>query len=37
MNYDVLIYACGAQSNDFGIKGVSEHALFLKQIKDAQS
>jgi len=35
LSYDVLIYACGAQANDFGIKGVREHALFLKQVRHA--
>eukprot|EP01084_Bolivina_argentea_P171953 297896_1 len=33
--YDYLIYAIGARSNDFGISGVKENALFLKQIRDA--
>eukprot|EP01084_Bolivina_argentea_P004712 8931_1 len=35
INYDYLVYAIGARTNDFGIKGVKEHALFLKQIRDA--
>ncbi|KAJ1652273.1 hypothetical protein IWQ61_007354 [Dispira simplex] len=34
--YDILIVAVGAQSNTFGIPGVEEHALFLKDVKDAR-
>ena len=34
--YDKLIIACGAVSNTFGIQGVREHALFLKDISDAR-
>ncbi|RKP33483.1 pyridine nucleotide-disulfide oxidoreductase-domain-containing protein, partial [Dimargaris cristalligena] len=34
--YDKLIIAVGAESNTFGIPGVKEHALFLKEVKDAR-
>lgn len=34
--YDRLAIAVGAKSNTFGIPGVSEHALFLKEIEDAR-
>lgn len=33
--YDYLIIAVGATTNTFGIKGVVENCLFLKQIEDA--
>ena len=35
ISYDKLIIAVGATTNTFGIKGVREHCLFLKQIEDA--
>jgi NADH dehydrogenase FAD-containing subunit len=35
--YDRLVIACGARSNTFGIKGVAEHAYFLKEIEDARN
>lgn len=35
--YDVLILAVGAKSNTFGIPGVNEHALFLKEVSDARA
>jgi NADH dehydrogenase len=35
--YDYLVLAAGAVSSDFGIPGVSEHALELKSLKDAIS
>ena len=35
ITYDKLIIAVGATTNTFGIKGVREHCLFLKQIEDA--
>jgi NADH dehydrogenase FAD-containing subunit len=35
--YDHLVVAVGATSNTFGIKGVRENCLFLKQIEDASS
>ncbi|KAJ3407040.1 hypothetical protein HDV05_005630 [Chytridiales sp. JEL 0842] len=34
--YDILVIATGAVSNTFGIPGVKEHALFLKDIGDAR-
>jgi len=36
VSYDQLILAVGAKSNSLGIKGVDEHAFFLKEIKDAK-
>jgi NADH dehydrogenase FAD-containing subunit len=33
--YDHLVVAVGATSNTFGIKGVRENCIFLKQIEDA--
>jgi NADH:ubiquinone reductase (non-electrogenic) len=34
--YDVLVIAVGAVSNTFGVPGVAEHALFLKELHDAR-
>jgi len=34
--YDILIFAVGSVSNDFGIKGVEEHCLFLDTTREAQ-
>ncbi|GAA5890393.1 hypothetical protein JCM5296_002809 [Sporobolomyces johnsonii] len=34
--YDYLVYAVGAENNTFGIKGVKEHACFLKEVWDAE-
>ncbi|KAJ1984405.1 NADH:ubiquinone oxidoreductase [Dimargaris verticillata] len=36
LSYDYLVVAVGAESNTFGIKGVEEHACFLKEIWDAK-
>ncbi|GBB87875.1 hypothetical protein RclHR1_14370006 [Rhizophagus clarus] len=36
LNYDTLVIAVGANSNTFGIKGVGENALFLKDVSDAR-
>lgn len=33
--YDYLIVAVGAKTNTYGIKGVEQHCLYLKQIEDA--
>jgi len=33
--YDKLVVGVGFQPNDFGIKGVKEHALFMKETMDA--
>jgi NADH:ubiquinone reductase (non-electrogenic) len=34
--YDILVIAVGAVSNTFGVPGVAEHALFLKELGDAR-
>ncbi|KAI8579684.1 hypothetical protein K450DRAFT_241013 [Umbelopsis ramanniana AG] len=34
--YDYLVIGVGATNQTFGIKGVQEHALFLKEVWDAQ-
>ncbi|OZJ06300.1 hypothetical protein BZG36_00684 [Bifiguratus adelaidae] len=34
--YDYLVLGCGSQNQTFGIKGVEEHACFLKEVWDAQ-
>ncbi|KAJ3109634.1 hypothetical protein HDU97_003108 [Phlyctochytrium planicorne] len=36
VNYDSLVIAAGAISNTFNIKGVKEHAYFLKDVNDAR-
>ncbi len=36
VSYDVLVIAVGAVSNSFGVPGVAEHALFLKELNDAR-
>ena len=36
LEYDVLVIAVGAVSNTFGVPGVAEHALFLKELYDAR-
>ncbi len=35
--YDTLIIAVGADSNTFGVPGVAEHALLLKELSDARA
>ena len=35
LTYDKLVIAVGAQPNTFGIPGVQEHALFLKEAEDS--
>jgi NADH dehydrogenase FAD-containing subunit len=35
--YDRLVVACGAVANTFGIPGVREHAMFLKEVQDARA
>ncbi len=35
--YDILILAVGAISSTFGVEGVKENALFLKEISDARA
>ncbi len=37
IEYDVLVIAVGAESNMFGIEGVREHALFLKELSHARA
>ncbi|THH16304.1 hypothetical protein EW146_g4320 [Bondarzewia mesenterica] len=34
--YDYLIYGVGAETQTFGIPGVKENALFMKEIQDAE-
>lgn len=34
--YDLLVYAVGMQTNDFGCPGVKDHAFFFKELKDAR-
>uniref|UniRef100_A0A915HWB9 FAD/NAD(P)-binding domain-containing protein n=1 Tax=Romanomermis culicivorax TaxID=13658 RepID=A0A915HWB9_ROMCU len=36
VDYDKLVIGVGALSNTFGIKGVKEHAFFLKEVSDAR-
>jgi NADH dehydrogenase FAD-containing subunit len=33
--FDYLVIGVGAQNSTFGIKGVGEHACFLKEVWDA--
>lgn len=37
VDYDHLIIGVGATTNTFGVKGVKENCLFLKQIEDANN
>ncbi|CAN8306026.1 unnamed protein product [Cochlearia groenlandica] len=34
--YDKLVLACGAEASTFGINGVLENAIFLREVKHAQ-
>ncbi|KAL8140913.1 LOW QUALITY PROTEIN: hypothetical protein V2J09_006934 [Rumex salicifolius] len=34
--YDKLVIACGAEASTFGIRGVKEHAIFLREVHHAQ-
>src|SRR5712691_10069672 len=34
--YDYLVLAMGSENNDFGVRGVSEHAISLKTLPDAE-
>ena len=36
LEYDYLVLAIGSETNDFGIRGVSEHAISLKTLPDAE-
>lgn len=37
VNYDKLAICTGAQGSTFGIKGVSEHAHFLRDVRNAEA
>ena len=37
VEYDILVIAVGAVSNTFSVPGVTEHALFLKELHDARA
>ncbi len=37
LNYDFLVLCLGTETNDFGIPGVSEKALFLKKLEDGDA
>jgi NADH dehydrogenase len=37
LSYDALVLAVGGVTNDFGVPGVSRHALFLDCVADAES
>ena len=34
--YDKLVIATGAEASTFGIKGVAEYAIFLRDVKNAR-
>ena len=36
LKYDYLVIALGSETNDFGIEGVSQHAVSLKTLPDAE-
>lgn len=36
VEYDLLVIGVGAMNNTFGVPGVSRHALFLKELRDAR-
>ncbi|XP_037414645.1 internal alternative NAD(P)H-ubiquinone oxidoreductase A1, mitochondrial-like [Triticum dicoccoides] len=36
VSYDKLVFGCGAEASTFGIRGVTEHATFLREVHDAQ-
>ncbi len=37
LSYDALVIAVGARNNTFNIPGVSENAMFLKELSDARN
>ena len=37
VEFDYLILCTGSETNDFGLPGVREHALFLKKLKDGEA
>jgi NADH dehydrogenase FAD-containing subunit len=34
--YDKLVFAWGAEASTFGIRGVTDHAIFLREVHHAQ-
>ena len=36
IKYDYLVYAVGAETQTFNIKGVREYSCFMKELKDAE-
>lgn len=36
MSYDKLVVATGAEASTFGVHGVKEHAMFLREVNHAQ-
>jgi NADH:ubiquinone reductase (non-electrogenic) len=34
--YDKLVFACGAEALTFGIRSVTDHAIFLREVHHAQ-
>jgi NADH:ubiquinone reductase (non-electrogenic) len=34
--YDKLVIATGAEASTFGIKGVTDYAIFLREVKNAR-
>ncbi|KAE8815224.1 internal alternative NAD(P)H-ubiquinone oxidoreductase A1, mitochondrial-like [Hordeum vulgare] len=36
VSYDKLVFGCGAEASTFGIRGVTEHATFLREVHHAQ-
>lgn len=36
ISYDKLVLACGAEASTFGIQGVAENAIFLREVHHAQ-
>ena len=36
ISYDKLVIALGSQPSTFGIQGVKEHAIFLREVQHAQ-
>lgn len=37
LTYDVLVIAVGSTANTYGVPGVKEHALFLRELPDARA
>lgn len=36
LDYDILVYAVGAETNDFNCPGVKDNALFFREVNDAR-